>query len=182
MDVRQQFFKWMGKYFAELCLVFGCSSSVGLFDRLAKVFLYIAAKLSSIPIDQVEQIIDDTMAVGSKPQDDDFYLKYREVANSCGVKLASECDPKKAFSASQQGEIFGVNYCTVKMDMVAIIHMLQQLEERKEHSMIFLKRITGKLIAYRRLILQGKYYMGQLVKASSRGSNYNIERIVMVSD
>ena len=37
--VREQFFKWCGKWFAELCLVFGGAGSVGLFERLAKVFL-----------------------------------------------------------------------------------------------------------------------------------------------
>ena len=82
-DVRQQFFCWAGKYFAELCLVFGGSSSVGLFDRLAKRFRYAATKLSNMPPEQVEQIIDDVVAAGTKQQVNRFYVKYREIAEVC---------------------------------------------------------------------------------------------------
>ena len=188
-DVRQQFFWWMGKFFAELCLVFGSSSSVGLYDRLAKVFLVIAAKLSQMPRDQVEQIIDDTVAAGTKSQVQKFYFKYREVAMDCGVKLAPEDNPKKAFAARQEGEVFGVNYNTVSWTwwlseekLGVIIDMLLKLEEGSEHTLLFLKRITGKLMAYRRLVPQGKFHLGQLVKVSSSGSNCDMMRIVTVSD
>lgn len=54
-DVRQQFFSWCGMYFAELCLIFGGASSGGLFDRLAKVFRFVATKLSKMPEDQVRE-------------------------------------------------------------------------------------------------------------------------------
>ena len=62
-------------YFAELCLIFGGSSSVGLYDRLAKVFRHIATDLSIIPNNQVQQIIDDIVACGSRRQVEDFYSK-----------------------------------------------------------------------------------------------------------
>ena len=41
---------------------------MGLYDRLAKVFLYTATVLSKMPRDQVEQIIDDVVAAGTKKQ------------------------------------------------------------------------------------------------------------------
>ena len=41
-DRRIQYFEWLGRYFVELCLVFGCSTSVGIYDRFAKVILFIA--------------------------------------------------------------------------------------------------------------------------------------------
>ena len=112
-DVRQQFFKWGGKWFAELCLTFGGASSVGLFDRLAKVFLFIATALSETLVKHVRQIIDDVVACGTQKQVQRFYRKYREVADDCGVLLAPENDPKKAFAATQVGEVFGVMYDTV---------------------------------------------------------------------
>ena len=99
-------------WFAELCLVFGGASSVGLYDRLAKVFLYTATVLSMMPKDQVEQIIDDVVAAGTKGEVTRFYRKYREVAEDCGVQLAPEDDPNKAFAAAQGGEVFGIQYCT----------------------------------------------------------------------
>ena len=52
-DVRQQVFEWQGRYFAELCLIFGARSSVGLYDMLAKVFKHIATRLSNMPGNQV---------------------------------------------------------------------------------------------------------------------------------
>ena len=108
-DVRQQFFYWCGKWFAELCLVFGASSSVELFDRLAKVFRFVATVLSGMPANQVQQIIDDVVACGTKAQVENFYCKYREVSLDCGVELAPEDDPKKAIAATQTGEVFGWN-------------------------------------------------------------------------
>ena len=145
-DVRQQFFQWCGKYFAELCLIFGGASSVGLYDRLAKVFRYVATILSQMPASQVQQIIDDIVACGTKKQVEAFYDKYREVALDCGVELASENDPKKAFKASQTGEVFGVEYCTVtwtwwlREDKLAvIIDMLMKLENTDKHQLRFVK-------------------------------------------
>ena len=73
--IRQQFFKWCGKWFAELCLTFGGASSVGLYDRLAKVFLYVAIVLSKHPRKQARQIIDDAVACGTEVQVTDFYRK-----------------------------------------------------------------------------------------------------------
>ena len=83
---------------------------MGLFDRLAKVFRFVATSLSIIPAKQVRQIIDDVVGCGTKSEVLDFYLKYREVALDCGVMLASEEDPKKAFASAQEGEVFGVVY------------------------------------------------------------------------
>jgi hypothetical protein len=40
-DVELQYFHWLGMYFAELCLIFGASSSAGIFDRVAKLVLQI---------------------------------------------------------------------------------------------------------------------------------------------
>ena len=54
---------------------------MGLFDRLAKVFLLVSTVLSGMPGDQVEQIIDDVVACGTQKQVQRFYRKYREVAD-----------------------------------------------------------------------------------------------------
>ena len=188
-DVRQQFFKWMGKYFAELCLTFGGSSSVGLFDRLAKVFRFIATKLSKILDKHVGQIIDDVVGCGTKGEVIDFYSKYKEVAMDCGVMLASEDDPKKAFSSSQEGEVFGVMYNSkeftwwLRQDKQAIIvHMLMLLEQAEEHKLRFLKRIVGKLIHYRLMVPNGKFYLGQLIKVSTSDQEADLEMMVRVPD
>jgi hypothetical protein len=49
-DVKLQWFSWLGKYFAELFLVFGTASSVGNFDRpAAKLVLRIVLSYSQFP-------------------------------------------------------------------------------------------------------------------------------------
>ena len=188
-DVRQQFFFWMGKYFAELCLTFGGSSSVGLFDRLAKVFRCIATRLSKIPAKHVRQIIDDVVGCGTKAEVLDFYLKYREVALDCGVMLASEEDPKKAFASAQEGEVFGVVYNSREFTwwlredkMSVIVHMLCALEQSAEHKLRFVKRIVGKLVHYRMMVPNGKFYLGQLIKVSFSEPGDNLEKVVRMTD
>ena len=188
-DVRQQFFEWCGKYFAELCLVFGGSSSVGLYDRLAKVFKYSATQLSMIPGDQVQQIIDDVVGCGTKRQVNSFYHKYREIAGDCGIKLAPEDDPSKAFPASRTGEVFGINYCTLtwswwlgERKLGVVINMLLKMEESSIHSLRFVKTVVGKLIHLRLLVPQGKYHLGQLIRMSKAGPDEDLGREIQLSD
>ena len=48
-DTNLQWFTWLGMGFKELCLIFGCASSAGIFDRLAKVVVHIVAHKSNFP-------------------------------------------------------------------------------------------------------------------------------------
>ena len=187
--VREQFFKWSGRWFAELCLVFGGASSVGLYDRLAKVFLFIAIVLSKMPRDQVEQIIDDVVACGTQSEVRVFYMKYKEVAQDCGVQLAPEDDPKKAFAASQTGEVFGVEYCTLtftwwlREDKIGVIlDMLKKVEEESMQKLGFIKSIVGKLVHYRLMVPMGKYYLGQLIRMGISGAGDSMNREVEVTE
>ena len=58
-DVRLQWFSWLGMNFAEVCLVFGAVSSVGIYDRAAKVVLDLVLRLSGFPAKMVCQHLDD---------------------------------------------------------------------------------------------------------------------------
>ena len=188
-DVRQQFFKWGGKWFAELCLTFGGSSSVGLYDRLAKVFLYMAIVLSDSMAKHVRQIIDDEVACGTKGEVHRFYFKYREIALDCGVELAPEGDKMKAFSASQEGEVFGVMYDTVNWTwwlreekQLCIVHMLWSLEMSKVHKLGFVKSLVGKLIYYRQMDPNGRIYIGQLIRVSRSSPEERMDKEIEVID
>ena len=61
-DQDLQWFEWLGRFFVELCLVFGAASSPGIYDRLAKVVLDLAVKLSGFPRNMVCQYLDDVCA------------------------------------------------------------------------------------------------------------------------
>ena len=121
--------------------------------------------LSKLPPKQAGQIIDDAVACGTKTQVLGFCGKYRQVALDCRVLLAPEEDKKKAFAATQEGEVFGVMYNTVSFtwwlreDKIAqIVQMLLKLEELDIHKLGFVKSIVGKLIHYRTMVPNGKYY------------------------
>ena len=48
-ELRYNWIKWLDRYFVELCLVFGNRNSVGLYDRGAKVLIWIALRESGFP-------------------------------------------------------------------------------------------------------------------------------------
>ena len=78
----------------ELCLIFGTSSSVGIYDRVAKVVLAIALLVARFPEDLVCQHLDDVCAAG--PADtgalEGFERAYKGVAAQVGVRLAPTTD------------------------------------------------------------------------------------------
>ena len=54
-----QGFAWLGKIFFELALVFGCVASVGIYDRAAKVVLFLALQKAEVPPHLAIQHLDD---------------------------------------------------------------------------------------------------------------------------
>ena len=61
-DLNIQWFMWLCMYFCELDLIFGGVSSVGIYDRAAKVVLSVVLKTVGMPADLVCQHLDDTCA------------------------------------------------------------------------------------------------------------------------
>ena len=114
-DVNLQWFRWLGKVFCELSLVFGAVSSVGIFDRAAKVVLYIVMFRSGMPKELIFQHLDD--CCGAAPAGNDMIYKfdneYKSVANELGISLAPRDDPDKSFGPTTRGVVYGVYYDTV---------------------------------------------------------------------
>ena len=175
-DVQLQFFKWLDKYFAELALVFGSVSSAGIYDRAAKIVLFIAIQLSGLPPHMVCQYLDDV--VGASPAGSGltyrFDQTYQQVCQAVGVELASRDDPDKSFGPSTHGVVLGVHFDTVKWiwalpadKLGYIISMLKEALEADQLEQRFLKSLYGKLEHIRELVPDSKFHIGQIVKASS---------------
>ena len=64
-DLCLQWFSWLGKAFKELCLIFGGVSSAGIYDRVAKVVLFIVKARSGMPEDQCCQHLDDCVVAAA---------------------------------------------------------------------------------------------------------------------
>ena len=65
-DTDLQWFEWGGKYFKELCLIFGGSSSAGIFDATAKVILDLVCRQAQFPPEMVCQHLDDVCAAAGR--------------------------------------------------------------------------------------------------------------------
>ena len=81
-----------------MCLIFGGVSSFGIYDRFAKIVLFIVLVQSGMPPSLVVQQIDDVVAC--RPPDGKLVKKfdkvYSDVATSIGVELAPRDDPDKS--------------------------------------------------------------------------------------
>ncbi|MBM3938748.1 MAG: hypothetical protein FJ333_08890 [Sphingomonadales bacterium] len=176
-DLHLQWFKWLDRYFVELCLIFGSASSPGIYDRAAKVVLDMVLAISKFPRNMAIQYLDDVCATCPAGQGDSldrFRKAYRDVANQVGVKLASEDDPEKAFAPSTQGVVLGVQYDTQQWTweipedkmhrLVAKIREMMGMEEMKQHE---IWKTVGRIIHYEPLIPCGKYNIRHLIKLNN---------------
>ena len=108
-DVWMQGFTWLGKVFFEVCLVFGTSSSAGIYDAVAKVVLYVAAALASFPLHLCIQHLDDVCACSPEGSNavDSFYSSYLNTCKQLNIQLAKPTDPDKCFSPRTDGQVLG---------------------------------------------------------------------------
>jgi hypothetical protein len=116
-DTDLQWFSWGGKFFKELCLIFGGVSSAGLFDDAAKLVLNLVCRMAGFPEHMVCQHLDDVCAVAAAGSDtlQRFDAAFQEIAAAVGMELAPRDDHDKSFGPCTAGVVFGVHYDTVDM-------------------------------------------------------------------
>jgi hypothetical protein len=174
-DVKLQYFTWLGKAFAELCLVFGTSSSVGIYDRAAKVVLDIAVKISGFPKEMVYQHLDYVCAAaaagcGSLVK---FHETYRKVAAQVGVQLAPLTDKEKAFEPCNDGTVLGMRYNTVDWTweipqdkLVWFVNQLASAMPADQMRQADIWSVAGRIMHYAPLIPCGRFNLDHVVKAN----------------
>ena len=175
-DLKLQWFSWLGMAFCELCLIFGSKSSVGLYDRLVKLVLFIVCKESGMPLNMVCQHLDD--CAGAAPAGsnliDAFDQKFLEVASLLGIQLAPRDDPEKSFGPSTTGVIFGVKYDTVAWSwsipaekLTRILHQLDKAIESVSISQECMMSIAGRIVDIRPLVPAGRFHINHILRASA---------------
>jgi hypothetical protein len=174
-DTDLQWFEWGGKYFKELCLIFGAASSAGIFDATAKVVLQLVCRMSAFPAAQVYQHLDDICAAAAAGDDslEHFDQVFHSVAAEVGVKLASRDDPDKSFAPRTRGVVFGVEY-----DTDAWTWAIPQ--EKRARLLITIKAVLG---ADSILAREAKSLVGKLIhiKALLPAAKFNIVHIMRLS-
>ena len=184
-DLDLQWFEWLGRYFCELCLVFGSASSAGLFDSVAKILLWIVSEKSGLDMSHIIQHLDDVCAAapaesGMCQKFDDTFI---QVASEVGVKLAPRDDPQKSFGPSTSGTVLGVNYDTVtwtwgipKDKLVRLLHTLTEFIESNSVLQKEMWSLVGKIQHVRPLVPGGKFNIDHLIRANSE-SEYGLDSV-----
>ena len=173
-DLNLQWFQWLGMYFCELDLIFGGVSSVGIFDRAAKVVNSVVQKLAGMPDDLVCQHLDDTC--GAAPAGsglaERFDKTFQAVAKQIGVHLAPRDDPEKSFGPSTEGIVLGVRYNTVDWTWAipadrlnVIINLLLDVMDMADIPAKTMETLVGKIVHVKPLIPGGKFHISELQKA-----------------
>jgi len=185
-DVRLQWFTWLGRYFAEVCLVFGAVSSPGIYDRAAKAVLDLVLRMSGFPACMVCQHLDDVCAAAGAAAAGGlaaFEDCYRKVAAEIGVRLAPADDSDKGFSLSTRGVVLGVEYDSVTWtwaipaDKVArLVGQIQAAMAAVELRQDAVWSVVGRIIHYCPLVPCGRFNLDHLIRANS----FSAERAAMV--
>ena len=174
-DLRLQWFQWLGKFFCELALIFGSKSSVGIFDRCAKIVLFIVLWKSGFPPSFVIQFLDDV--AGAAPAGTDmlftFDNAYNWVAEQLGFALAPRDSPDKSFGPQTSGTVLGVTYDTKQWvwwipeeKQTRMLHIIKELIGLEEAPQRMVRSIAGKIINVKDLVPGGRFYLDCILKAN----------------
>ena len=173
-DLDLQWFKWLGMYFCELSLIFGGVSSVGIYDRLAKVVLSVVQRASGMPKDLICQHLDDVCAAAPAGTGlaAKFDATYAEVAKQIGVRLAPRDEPDKSFGPSTRGIVLGVLYDTatwtwaVPQDRLDIIlNLIWDVLETQHIPAKTFESLVGKLVHVKPLVPDARFHISELQRA-----------------
>ena len=179
-DLDLQWFQWLGKYFCELCLIFGSKSSVGLYDRLAKLVLFIVCRESGMPLSMVCQHLDDCVAASSKDSHllEGFDTTFSRVAHELGIRLAPRDNAEKTFGPSTAGVVFGVHYDSVSWTwaipnekLSRLLHMIQSALRSRMITQGDLMSLSGKITNVRPLVPQGKFHVDHILMSAAHSDD-----------
>ena len=154
-----------GRYFVEKALVFGCVSSPGIYDFIAKLVIKLAAARVGTSLGDILQCLDDVVHIAHRDSTDceEFYLSYRQTCEEVGVRLAPEGDKDKAFPPTCEGTILGIEYNTEawkwRMPEAKASYMLETLYKITDGLPVTneeVLKLVGRLQHYHKLVPGGK--------------------------
>jgi hypothetical protein len=164
-DTDLQWFSWCGKFFKELCLIFGGVSSAGIFDDAAKLVLDLVCRRSSFPRSMVCQHLAGSDSLAR------FDASFKEIAADVGVELAPRDDHDKSFAPCTAGVVFGVHYDTVAWTwaipedkLAATCILLEQAMSQAELPAKTVRSLVGKLIHVKALVPGGRFNIDKIMR------------------
>jgi hypothetical protein len=172
-DLDLQWFSWGGKFFKELCLIFGAALSAGIFDDTAKLVLDLVCRRANFPHHLICQHLDDVCAAAPAGSDSLHRLDsaFREIAGELGVELAPRDDPEKSFAPCTAGVVCGVYYDTVawtwaipEEKLGRTCKLIQQAIDSEAMEPKTIRSLVGKLIHVKPLVPGGRFNIDKIMK------------------
>ena len=169
--------------------MFGCVTSVGLYDRGARVIIWIALREAGFPFWLCVQHLDDMCAMGPANSGllDKFYEAYFRICEEVGVSLASLDDPEKAFSPCTRGQMLGIFFDTTewvwwlsKDKISRYVNDIDCLRKKKEATQREIWSVVGKVLYVVPLVPSGKYHIGALLRLNNVSENPNAVVLITV--
>jgi hypothetical protein len=172
-------------------LIFGASSSAGIFDATAKVFVELVCRITGFPKDQICQHLDDICAAAAG---DDHRLllldqQFKNTADKVGIKLASRDDPDKSFGPSHGGVVFGVEYNTLdwtwsipQEKRARLIMTLRETTNVERITARQAKSIVGKLIHIKALLPAAKYNISHIMRLAATEPDVDLDNTTVDID
>jgi hypothetical protein len=172
-DTDLQWFQWAGRWFKELCLIFGSASSAGIFDDLAKVLLDLVCRGANFPKHMTCQHLDDICAASASLEElSRFDNTFADFAKLVGVKLAPRDSPDKSFAPDKRGTVFGVWYDTEEWTwqipddrLVRLIDCIDEAIKKGKLRDKEMQSLAGKLVNIKPLVPAAKFNMDEIMKA-----------------
>ena len=158
-------FKWLGKYYFSMCLVFGCCSSPFNFNLYADALEYMAKSRGSS--EHLDHYVDDSFTVG--PTFDLLRLSdliFQETATLAGWELQHEkCTmPKKV--EELLGIVVDIPRSELRMSEERQIEILQELHHMSEVKVTTKKKLLsliGKLSFVTKVVRSGRTFLRRLI-------------------
>jgi len=179
-DTDLQWFSWGGKFFKELCLIFGGISSAGIYNDAAKLVADLVRRRAAFPWKMTCQHLDDHVAAAPAGSDAVHRLDaaFKEIAESIGVELAPRDDPEKSFAPCTAGVVFGVFYNTVAWTWAIPEEKLARTCKLLETGMACgqlaakdMRSLAGKLIHVKPLVPSGRFNMDKIMRTYKEAAN-----------
>ena len=162
-----QVFRWGGRYFVDLALMFGTGSSPSIFWEAFRLFVVCIMRLSNINRALVEQYLDDVLAIGQGRTDDpvnSFHRIFLEEAAKTGFRPDLSAHKEKNQAPETTVIALGVWYDTVAWtwryneDKLAfILNSLLALERGQRLSLEHMQSLAGKLQAIIFMLEGGRF-------------------------
>lgn len=178
-DLELQVIQFGGRFFVELMLVFGTTSSPFIFSDSASLVARLAALQSQTPSSLAPMCLDDLMNFSSAWSDtaERFWTAYRDICKEVNISLADTSNPDKAFAPTQSGEFLGMElnlqnflWRIPEKKLNLLLHMLYDtISGKTEASQLgHLSTVVGKIIHYSKAVLHGENERGFISDLCSR--------------